>query len=126
MTDRLTVNPGMRYEQQKLVGTLVDDFSAQEQLGAARRRDLRRARQRPLEAVCELRQVLRPHSNDLAARALSGDDGVSRARLLRRRPDAADCQRRRDADLGDRGVITQHLQVAGAGADVIDPNTKLS
>jgi outer membrane receptor protein involved in Fe transport len=38
---RLTFNPGLRYEQEKLVGTIIDDFTMKNNCPAARR-DLRR------------------------------------------------------------------------------------
>ncbi len=64
--------------------------------------------------------------NDLAARALSADDGVSRADYFDAaltRPIANGIPTQQSATAG---VITQHLAVAGVGADAIDPETKLS
>jgi hypothetical protein len=64
--------------------------------------------------------------NDLAARALSADDGLSRADyfdlgLTKPIPNGVATQQ--DAS---SGVITNHLLLAGTGADTIDPNAKLS
>ena len=126
VTDRLTVNPGIRYEQQKLVGTLVDDFSLKgnwaPRVGAIY--DLLGNGRSKLYANFGKFYARIP--NDLAARALSGDDGVSRADYFDAnltQPIANGVPTQASATAG---VITQHLQVAGAGADVIDPETKLS
>ena len=44
VNDRLTINPGLRYEQEKLAGHDHQRFHAQEQLGCAPRRDVRHHR----------------------------------------------------------------------------------
>ena len=127
--NRLTINPGLRYEQQTLVGTIIDDFTLQEQLGAAHRRDLRPDRQRPAKVVRELRPLLRAHpERPRRARAVVRRRRQPR-RLLRRGPDAADSRGRADRDADPGGTphsLTQHFQLQGAGADVIDPDAKLS
>ena len=79
VSDRLTVNPGLRYEQQSLSGTLVQDFELKNNwaprvgviydvLGNGRSK---------LYANYGVFYARIP--NDLAARALSADDGVQRA-----------------------------------------------
>ena len=126
VSDRLTVNPGIRYEQQKLVGTLVDDFSLKNnwapRVGVVY--DLLGNGRSKLYA--NYGKFFARIPNDLAARALSADDGVPRA-------DYFDAQLTRPIANGvatqtsaTAGVITQHLALAGVGADVIDPETKLS
>ena len=65
---------------------------------------------------------------DLAARALSADDGFTRgdyydANLTQPIPQA--CRRRRPPG-GDGTSTTSHFILAGEGADTIDPNAKLS
>src|SRR5688572_22953901 len=125
VSDRLTVNPGLRYEQQSLSGTLVQDFELKNNwaprvgviydvLGNGRSK---------LYANYGVFYARIP--NDLAARALSADDGVQRADyfdagLTRPIPNGVATQ------VPGGGVITQHLLGAGVGADVIDPDAKLS
>ena len=125
VSDRLTINPGVRYEAQNLSGTLVQDFKLENNwaprvgviydvLGNGRSK---------LYANYGIFYARIP--NDLAARALSADDGVQRAdyfdaALTRPIPNGVATQ------IPGGGVITQHLLGAGVGADVIDPETKLS
>ena len=78
--NRLTINPGLRYEQETLAGYDHQRLPAEEQLGAAPRRDLRR---RPATARPKLfgnyGRFYARVPNDLAARALSADDGDASA-----------------------------------------------
>ena len=126
VSDRLTINPGVRYEQQKLSGTLVDNFELKNNwaprigviydvLGNGRSK-----------LYGNFGKFYARIPNDLAARALSADDGVSRAdyfdaQLTRPIPNGVATQQTTSA-----GVITNHLAIAGTGADVIDPEAKLS
>ena len=59
--------------------------------------------------------------NDLAARALSADDGTSRADYFDAESDAADSERR-----AWPASVTNHFLLQGVSADTIDPNAKLS
>src|SRR5262245_3502637 len=119
-TDRLTVNPGLRYEQEKLGGTLVSDFMLKNnwapRIGATY--DLTGDDRTKLFASYGRYYARIP--NDLAARALSADDGTSRA-------DYFDANLTRPIPNGVlAGNVTQHFQVQGISADTIDPNAKLS
>ena len=125
VNDRLTINPGLRYEQQSLSGTLVQDFELKNnwapRVGVIY--DLLGNGRSKLYANYGVFYARIP--NDLAARALSADDGVQRAdyfdaALTRPIPDGVATQ------TPTGGVITQHLLGAGVGADVIDPDAKLS
>lgn len=135
-SDRLTVNAGLRYEQQTLVGTinqlgtldgqLLDEFALKNnwspRIGVT------------YDVIGNGRSKLYGSygrfyariPNDLAARALSADDGTSRADffdagLTRPVPNGTATQQSATA-----APITQHFLVAGIGADLIDPDTKLS
>ncbi len=120
VNNRLTINPGIRYEQEKLSGTLVDDFTLKNnwapRIGAT------------FDLTGDGRTKLfgnygRYYSrvpNDLAARALSSDDGTSRADYF-------------DADLTqpipdgvEAGGFTDHYQLQSTAPTTIDPNAKLS
>ena len=128
--ERLTINPGLRYEEQTLVGNLtglhtlqgntIDDFPLKgnwaPRIGAV------------YDVLGNGRSNLYGNygrffariPNDLAARALSADDGVSRIDYF-------------DANLTQpipNGVLaggqTNHYVTAGAAPDTIDEDAKLS
>jgi hypothetical protein len=128
--DRLTVNPGLRYEQQTLVGNLgglqtlqgntIDDFALKgnwaPRVGAV------------YDVLGNGRSKLFGNygrfyariPNDLAARALSGDDGVSRI-------DYFDANLTQPIPFGVlAGGQTNHYVTAGASPDTIDEDAKLS
>jgi len=128
--ERLTINPGLRYEEQTLVGNLtglttlqgntLDDFALKgnwaPRVGAVY--DLLGNGRSKLYG--NYGRFFARIPNDLAARALSGDDGVSRIDYF-------------DANLTQpipNGVLaggqTNHYVTAGATPDVIDEETKLS
>jgi outer membrane receptor protein involved in Fe transport len=122
--DRLIVNPGIRYEQETLNGTLVTGFSLKNnwapRIGAA------------YDVLGDGRTKIYGNygryyarvPNDLAARSLSADDSISRA-------DYFDAQLTQPIPNGvvtevpGGGAITNHFVLAGVGADTIDPNAKL-
>jgi hypothetical protein len=128
--ERLTVNAGIRYEEQTLVGNLtglntlqgntIDDFALKgnwaPRVGAVY--DVLGNGRSKLFANYGRFYARIP--NDLAARALSGDDGVSRIDYF-------------DANLTQpipNGVLaggqTNHYVTAGASPDTIDEEAKLS
>ena len=88
--DRLTINPGIRYEQEKLAGSIIDGLPAEEQLGAAHRRDLRPDGRRQDEGVRQLRPLLLAHPERPGGARAVGRRRHSARRLLRRGPDPAD------------------------------------
>jgi TonB dependent receptor-like, beta-barrel len=117
-TDRLTLRGGLRYEQQKLAGTIIKDFSLTgnwaPRVGATY--DLLGNGKSKLYANWGRFYAKIP--NDLAARALSSDAGISRAdyydaNLTQPIPDGVDI-----------GGVTTHFIQQGQGADTIDPNVK--
>lgn len=135
VNDRLSVNVGVRYEQQSLVGTLnelitttgetLDKFTLDNnwapRLGATY--DLLGNGRSKLYA--NWGRFFARIPNDLAARALSGDAGFTRgdyfdADLTQPIPDGVVTQ------VPGATPVTQHYLVAGLGGDLIDPDTKLS
>jgi len=123
--DRLTVNPGIRYEQEKMSGTLIQDFTMKNnwapRIGLAY--DVTGDGKTKVFGNYGLFYARIP--NDLAARALSSDDGFTRgdyfdANLTTVVPNGT-------ATITPTGsVTTNHFVLAGVGADTIDPNAKLS
>jgi outer membrane receptor protein involved in Fe transport len=135
VSDRLTVNAGLRYEQQSLRGGFeelttidgdtLDEFKLSDnwapRIGAI------------YDVLGNGRSKLYGNwgrfyariPNDLAARALSGDAGFTRgdyfdANLTQPIPEGVVTQ------VPGATPTTQHYIVAGLGADLIDPETKLS
>jgi len=118
--NRLTVNPGLRYEQETLSGSIITDYKLSNnwapRIGATY--DLTGDTKTKVFGNYGIFYSRIP--NDLATRALSADDGISRADYF-------------DANLTQpipNGVVaggqTNHFVLAGQFADTIDPSTKLS
>jgi hypothetical protein len=124
--DRLTINPGIRYEQETLSGSIIQDFTLKNnwapRIGVV------------YDATGDGRSKLFAHygrdfarmPNDLAARALSSDDATTRAdyfdaALTRPIPNGV-----ATVDPSTGLAITNHFVLAGVGADTIDPDAKLS
>jgi outer membrane receptor protein involved in Fe transport len=120
VTDRLTLRPGVRYEREHLTGTLADlPFSNNWAPRVGATFDPRGDGRGKVFASYGRYYARVP--NDLAARALSADAGIGAdyfdAGLTRPIPNGVPA---------GPGGTTTHFSIAGAGADVIDPNAKLS
>ncbi|HJZ76395.1 MAG TPA: TonB-dependent receptor [Vicinamibacterales bacterium] len=124
--NRLTINPGIRYEQEKMAGTIITDFQLKNnwapRLGATY--DLTGDGKTKVFGNFGIFYSRVP--NDLAARALSADDGFTRgdyfdSNLSRPVPNGTATQTTPTAT-----PITNHFIIAGTGADTIDPDAKLS
>jgi hypothetical protein len=117
--NRLTINPGIRYERQALTGTLADLTLGNNwapRIGAT----FDPTGQGKMKIYGNWGLFYSKVPNDLAARALSADAGVSRADYF-------------DANLTQPvpdGVLalgtTSHFLQQGVSADQIDPNVKAS
>jgi len=117
--NRLTIRPGIRYEQQKLVGTLSDftwDGNWAPRIGATY--DLLGNGRSKLYANWGRFYSRVP--NDLAARALSADAGVTRADYY----DAALTQFIPEGEVAGPAGDTVHLRFAGLSPSEFDPNSK--
>jgi outer membrane receptor protein involved in Fe transport len=117
VNDRLTVRPGIRYEQQKLTGNLADftwDGNWAGRIGATY--DVLGNGRSKLYGSWGRYFAKIP--NDLAARALSADAGVTRADYF----DAGLTQPIPNGVLA--GAQTQHLVQAGLSPAEIDPTSK--
>ena len=134
--DRLTIRPGVRYEQQTLVGQVISASGTTEndltlsgnwapRIGATY--DVLGNGRSKIFANWGRFYAKIP--NDLAARALSADAGISRADYY----DAGLTQPIPDGTLtitqtpgSPAASTTNHFQQQGVGADLIDPNAKSS
>ncbi|HKT79859.1 MAG TPA: TonB-dependent receptor [Vicinamibacterales bacterium] len=123
--NNLTVNPGLRYEQETLVGSIIDNFTLKNnwapRIGATYAVDNGRGK-----LYGSYGRYYSRIPNDLAARALSADDSTSRAdyfdaNLTQPIPNGVATI---DPDTG--ASITNHFVLASTGADTIDPNAKMS
>jgi len=122
---RLTFNPGLRYEQEKLVGTLIDDFTMKNNWAPRLGATFDVTGDGKTKAYGSYGIYYARIPNDLAARALSADDGFTRgdyfdAGLTRAVPFGTVTQ------IPGAAPVTNHFILAGVGADTIDPNAKLS
>jgi hypothetical protein len=119
VNSRLTILPGLRYEQQDLSGTLVDSFKLNNnwapRIGVTW--DPTGSSRWKLFGSYGIFYYRVP--NDLAARALSSDAGIGADYF-----DANLTQPIPDGVLAG-GTLT-HFSIAGAGADIIDPDVKSS
>jgi outer membrane receptor protein involved in Fe transport len=127
--NRLTVNAGVRYEQEKMSGTIIQDFELKNnwaaRLGAAY--DL--TGDGRTKVYGNYGRFYARIPLDLAARALSADDSFTRgdyydANLTR--PISLGTATQTPAQLAAGSSTTTHFILAGVGADTIDPNAKLS
>ena len=115
--NRLTLRPGVRYEQQKLVGNLADfqwDGNWAPRLGATYApTDSGRTK-----IYANWGRFFAKVPNDLAARALSADAGVTRADYF----DAGLSQPIQTGTLA--GGVTTHFTTAGLSPADFDPDSK--
>ena len=108
VTDRLTINPGLRYEQETLSGTIVTDFTLKNNWAPRVGATYDLTGDGKTKVYGSYGRFYARIPNDLAARALSADDGTSRADYFDAASDTADSERR-----GARAGVTQHFQAAG-------------
>jgi hypothetical protein len=117
---RLTINPGLRFEQEKLAGTLVDNFELKNNWAPRIGATFDATGDGRTKVYGNWGRYFARIPNDLAARALSADDGFTRG-------DYFDANLTRPVPEGVTALgVTRHYIVAGVGADLIDPETKLS
>jgi hypothetical protein len=125
--DRLTINPGLRYEQEKLAGQIITDFTLKNnwapRIGATY--DL--TGDAKTKVYGSYGRFYARVPNDLAARALSADNGVTRADYF----DAALTHPIPNGvatinNIATGSTTTNHLVLTSLSADDIDPNAKLS
>jgi outer membrane receptor protein involved in Fe transport len=117
--DSITIKPGLRYEQEKLAGTIVNNFTLKnnwaprigvtwDPTGTGR-----------AKVFGNYGRYYARVPNDLAARALSADAGIT--------ADYFDPNLTEPIPNGVfAGNSLSHYSLLGAGADTIDPNAKLS
>lgn len=120
VNDRLTINPGVRYEQEKLAGSIITDFTLKNNWAPRLGVTYNPAGDERTKIYGSYGMYYARIPNDLAARALSADDSTSRAdyfdaNLTRPIPDGVLA-----------GDVTNHFVLQGVSADTIDPDAKLS
>jgi len=124
--DRLTVNPGIRYEQETLSGDIVKNFTLKNNWAPRVGATYDVAGDGRTKLFANYGRYFARMPNDLAARSLSADDGISRADFF----DAGLTQPIPNGvatiDPTSGQTITNHFVVAGTSTDTIDPNAKLS
>jgi outer membrane receptor protein involved in Fe transport len=124
--ERLTINPGLRYEQETMSGTIVKDFSLKNNWAPRIGATFDLAGDGRTKIYGNYGRYYARIPNDLAARALSADDVISRgdyfdAALTKPIPNGIVT-----TDPTTGLSVTNHFVLAGASPDTIDPNAKLS
>jgi outer membrane receptor protein involved in Fe transport len=122
--DRLTVQPGLRYEQETLNGEIVRDFTLKNNWAPRVGATFMATRDGHTKIYGNYGMYFARVPNDLAVRTLSADDGVTRAdyfdaNLTQPIPNGVVTQ------VPGGGEITNHFVVAGQFPDTIDPHAKL-
>ena len=117
---RLTINPGIRYEQETMSGTIIKDWTLKNNWAPRIGATFDASGDGRTKIYGNYGRFYAKVPNDLAARALSADDGFTRGDYY-------------DANLTQpipEGVlaagVTRHFIVAGVGADTIDPDAKMT
>jgi Carboxypeptidase regulatory-like domain/TonB-dependent Receptor Plug Domain len=117
---RVTINPGIRYEQEKMSGTIIKDWELKNNWAPRIGATIDVTGDGRTKIYGNYGRFYARIPNDLAARALSADDGFTRGDYF-------------DANLTQivpEGVaaagVTRHFILAGVGADTIDPDAKLT
>jgi len=121
----LTIRPGVRYEQETLAGTLVQDFKLKNNWAPRIGVVWDPTRSGRSKVFGNYGRYYARVPNDLAARALSSDASITAdyfdSNLTRPVPNGTVTIN------GTTGAVaTTHFTLLGAGADDIDPNAKLS
>ena len=124
--ERLTINPGLRYEQENLSGTIVKNFELDNNWAPRIGASYLLTADGKTRAFGSYGIFYSRVPNDLAARSLSADDSTSRADYF----DAALTQPIPNdvatTDPATGAQITNHFVLASVSPDTIDPNAKLS
>jgi len=117
---RFTINPGIRYEQEKMSGTIVKDWTLKNNWAPRIGATFDATGDGKTKVYGNYGKYFARIPNDLAARALSADDGFSRG-------DYYDAALTRPIPEGTLAAgVTRHFILAGVGADLIDPEAKLT
>jgi len=121
---RLTIEPGLRYEQETLNGEVISGFTLKNNWAPRVGATYLATSDGQTKIYGNYGRYYARVPNDLAARSLSADDGISRAdyfdaNLTQPIPDGVVTQ------VPDGGQITNHFVLAGVSVDTIDPNAKL-
>ena len=117
---RVTINPGVRYDQEKMSGTIIKDWELKNNWAPRIGATVDATGDGKTKIYGNYGRFYARVPNDLAARALSADDGLSRG-------DYFDANLTQPIPEGTLAAgVTRHFIVAGVGADTIDPNAKLT
>jgi hypothetical protein len=120
VSNRLTVNPGLRYEQETLSGTIIKDWELKNNWAPRIGASFDPGGDGKTKIYGNWGRFYARVPNDLAARALSADDGFARG-------DYFDAGLKQVVPQGTLAAnVTNHFILAGVGPDEIDPKTKLT
>ena len=116
----LTVNPGIRYEQEKMSGTIIKDWQLKNNWAPRIGATFDATGDGRTKIYANYGRFYARIPNDLAARALSADDSFTRG-------DYFDAGLTQVVPEGTPAAgVTRHFILAGVGADTIDTKAKLT
>jgi len=117
---RVTINPGLRYEQEKMSGTIIQNWELKNNWAPRIGVTVDASGDGRTKIYGNYGRFYARIPNDLAARALSADDGFTRG-------DYFDANLTQVVPEGTLAAgVTRHFILAGVGADTIDPDAKLT
>jgi hypothetical protein len=117
---RVTINPGVRYDQEKMSGTIIKDWELKNNWAPRLGVTYDATGDGKTKIYGNYGRFYARVPNDLAARALSADDGFTRG-------DFYDAGLTQVVPEGTAAAgVTRHFILAGVGADTIDPDAKLT
>jgi hypothetical protein len=117
---RVTINPGVRYDQEKMSGVLIKDWELKNNWAPRLGATVDVTGDGRTKVYANYGKFYARIPNDLAARALSADDGFTRG-------DYYDAALTRIIPQGTTAAgVTNHFILAGQFPDTIDPDAKLT
>src|SRR5262249_26871025 len=125
VNNKLTINPGLRYEQEKIAGTIITNFTLKNNWAPRLGVTYDPWGNGNTKVYASYGRFYARVPNDLAARALSSDDSISLADYFD--PNLTQPIPNGTATITPTGATTlNHFVETSSGVDTIDPNAKLS
>ncbi|HUK34603.1 MAG TPA: TonB-dependent receptor, partial [Vicinamibacterales bacterium] len=123
--NRLTINPGLRFDQETLSGDLIKNWQLKNNFAPRIGATFDATGDGKTKIYGNYGIYYNRIPNDLAARALSADDGYSRIDYFDPGLTRLVPQNTATKTSASAAPTTNHVILLGSGADDVDPNTKM-